>query len=98
MIISRAEIESAISAYHTSVKRKRTTPASVMFDTADRYELSDGTSVLSALAQTIEAEPFFRAGLVAELSHRIAEGRYYVPTDEIVEKLLGRLIAEAIPA
>ena len=92
MIISRAEIESVISAYKT-VKRKSTV-ASVAFDTVDSFERSEAASSLVNLVATVAAEPFYRGGLVDELRHRISEGRYFVPTDEIVEKLLGRLIVE----
>jgi len=47
------------------------------------------------LVAAATAEPFYRADLVEDLRHRIAEGRYFVPTEEIVEKLLGRLIVNA---
>jgi anti-sigma28 factor (negative regulator of flagellin synthesis) len=96
MIISGAEIESAISAYRTSVKRKprsdRSAPA------ADRYDFSDETSMFSHLAAQVASEPYYRPNLVSELQRRVAEGRYFVPSDQIVEKLLGRLFAEALPA
>jgi anti-sigma28 factor (negative regulator of flagellin synthesis) len=33
--------------------------------------------------------------LVNRLRYQISEGRYFVPTEEIVEKLLGRLLVAA---
>ena len=44
---------------------------------------------------TSSPEPFYRHALVEELGRQISEGRYFVPTHEIVEKMLGRLIVEA---
>ena len=97
MIISQAEIESVVSAYRTSAKKKRLRVDSIAFDTADSYEGTGATAMLSAMSSEVLAEPFYRSALVADLRRRIAEGRYYVPADQIVEKLLGRLVATAIP-
>ncbi|GAC1410527.1 MAG: hypothetical protein NVSMB64_19710 [Candidatus Velthaea sp.] len=96
MIISRAEIESAVGAYRTSVKRKPGMDAAT-YD-ADRYEASGGMSALFAFAANVFAEPLYRTNLVAELHRRISEGRYFVPADQIVEKLIGRLVVQAVSA
>jgi anti-sigma28 factor (negative regulator of flagellin synthesis) len=95
MIISRAEIASAISAYKT-VKRK--SPAtSLTFDTTDSFERSDeATSLATDLAAA--SEPFYRPELVERLRRQVSEGRYFVPADQIVEKLLGRLIVQRVAA
>ena len=92
MIISRAEINSAISAYKT-VKRSPTV-ATVAYDTSDTFESSEIASSFAELAQSVAAEPFYRPTLVEDLRRRIREGRYFVPADQIVEKMLGRLIVE----
>ena len=93
MIISRAEIASAISGYKT-VKRKSAVNG---VDTVDSYERSDAAdSLVSILASA--TEPFYRPNLVNSLRRQISEGRYYVPSEAIVEKLLGRLIVEAAVA
>lgn len=92
MIISRAEINSVISAYR-AVKRKSTL-TTVSVDTADSFERSEAASSFGGLVQTA-SEPFYRPDLVEELHRRISEGRYYVPAEEIVDKMLGRLIVEA---
>jgi len=92
MIISRAEIASALSAYKT-VKRK-STDVTAPLDTADSFERSDAASSLGTF-QSAAAEPFYRPALVDHLRHQISEGRYFVPTEEIVEKLLGRLLVAA---
>jgi anti-sigma28 factor (negative regulator of flagellin synthesis) len=92
MIISRAEIASALSAYKT-VKRKSRTAANTLEGT-DSFERSDAASSLVAF-HSVAAEPFYRPALVDNLRHQISEGRYFVPTDEIVERLLGRLLIAA---
>ncbi|GAC1427481.1 MAG: hypothetical protein NVSMB5_22240 [Candidatus Velthaea sp.] len=96
MIISRAEIESAVSAYRTSVKRKSRMDGASR--DADRYEASSDISAFSALAASVFTEPLYRTKLVSELERRISEGRYFVPADQIVEKMIGRLIVEALHA
>jgi anti-sigma28 factor (negative regulator of flagellin synthesis) len=97
MIISRAEIRSAVAAYN-SVKRKSSVN-SLAFDTADSFERSElATAMAGLLHAAANSEPFYRKDLVDELERRISEGRYFVPTEEIVDKLLGRLIVEAAVA
>lgn len=97
MIISRAEIESIISAYRTSnVKRKpRVTAGTAVGPTSDVLELTGEQLNVADLHQAFESQPYYREAVVADLRRRIAEGRYYVPTEQIVEKILGRLIADA---
>ncbi len=91
MIISRAEIASALSAYKT-VKGKANGGASL--DPSDSFEASDAASTLGAY-QSAAAETFYRPDLVDRLRYQISEGRYFVPTEEIVDKLLGRLLVAA---
>lgn len=98
MIISRAEIESAVSAYRTSRKKRAAAAQSVSFDTNDAYVSSSEATTLADLAASIVEEPLYREALVRDLQHRIAEGKYYVPAEQVVEKLLGRLVLEALPA
>ena len=95
MIISRAEIESAVAAYRTAPKRK-TRAGALSYDT-DRTEISESSAALSSFFNEVLAEPFYRTSLVNELQHRISEGKYYVPTDQIVEKMIGRMVVEALP-
>jgi anti-sigma28 factor (negative regulator of flagellin synthesis) len=92
MIISRAEIASALSAYKT-VKRKPATDSAPL-DTTDSFERSDAASSLVTFGSAA-TEPFYRPDLVDRLRYQISEGRYFVPTEEIVEKLLGRLLVAA---
>jgi anti-sigma28 factor (negative regulator of flagellin synthesis) len=101
MIISRAEIESAVSAYRTSRKKKAQSAQSVSFDTAPpdvEYVSSSEASTFAEMASSVTAEPMYREALVKDLQQRIAQGKYYVPSEQIVEKLLGRLVLEALPA
>jgi len=96
MIISRAEIRSAVAAYRT-VKRKSSVDT-LAFDTADSFERSELATAMAEIVHAAIAEPFYRKDLVDDLGRRISEGRYYVPTEDIVDKLLGRLIVEAAVA
>lgn len=96
MIISRTEINSAVSAYR-SVKRKPSV-STLAFDTADRFESSSAAASLAEMLHAVTTEPFYRADLVEDLRRRISEGRYFVPAEQIVDKLLGRLIVEAATA
>ena len=96
MIISRAEIRSAVAAYKT-VKRKPSVDA-LSFDTLDSFERSAAAESLASLAHEAARQPFYRTDVVDGLRRRISEGRYFVPTEEIVDKLLGRLIVEAATA
>jgi anti-sigma28 factor (negative regulator of flagellin synthesis) len=90
MIIPRAEIASAISGYKT-VKRKSAVNGVESVDSYERSEAAD--ALVSVLASS--AEPFYRPKLVEHLRRQISEGRYFVSSEQIVEKLLGRLIVEA---
>src|SRR4030088_1513076 len=92
MIISRAEIASAVSAYRT-VKRKSSV-ASTAVDTKDSFERSEAAAALASVLTTASPEPFYRNDLVEHLKRQISESRYFVPSEQIVEKLLGRLIVE----
>ena len=96
MIISRTEVSSAVSAYR-AVKR-RSNVATISVDTADSFERSGDAATFASLIADVISEPLYRKDLVEDLRRRIAEGRYFVPTDEIVDKLLGRLIVEAATA
>ncbi len=98
MIISRAEIESAVSSYRTSRKRRAQAAQSVSFDTNDAYVSSSEAATMADLAASVVSEPLYRDALVRDLQRRIAEGKYYVPAEQVVEKLLGRLLLEALPA
>jgi anti-sigma28 factor (negative regulator of flagellin synthesis) len=96
MMISRAEIASAVSAYKT-VKRKSSVVASLTFDALDSFERSETAAALGELFSA-GGDAFYRNALVEHLQRQISEGHYFVPSDAIVEKLLGRLIVEAAVA
>ena len=87
MIISRTEVSSAISASRLARKRTPSAPS-------DSYVAGDGFS-LAAFAADVAQSPFFREDLVNELGRRISQGQYFVPSEQIVEKIFGRLFAEA---
>jgi anti-sigma28 factor (negative regulator of flagellin synthesis) len=101
MYINRAEIEAASSAFRASRKRKiaessATEPMTV--ETSDTYVSSGAGASMADLAANVTAEPMYREALVNELARRVSEGKYFVPAEQIVEKLLGRLVLEAMPA
>jgi len=88
MIISRTEVSSAISANRPARKRVASQ------GTSDSYESGEGFS-LSAFAADVISTPFFREELVNELGRRISQGKYFVPSEQIVARILGRIFAEA---
>jgi hypothetical protein len=97
MMISRDEIGFALSAYRNARRQRRREGRALSAGarawyrwTAARWFAACGGSAL--------VEPFYRHGRVAELRLRIAEGRYNVTSEEIAEKLLGRLIVDAATA
>ncbi|MBV8602952.1 MAG: flagellar biosynthesis anti-sigma factor FlgM [Candidatus Eremiobacteraeota bacterium] len=101
MIISRAEIESAVAVYRASLARVRKTSApssgsDVEVVASDSFAPSDEAATLTALREQVIAQPYYRQKLVNELKRRIEEGNYWVPAEQIVEKMLGRLIVENI--
>ena len=98
MIISRAEVESAVSAYRTTRKRRAQAADSVSHDTGDAYVSSMEAATFAELAASVTGEPMYREALVNDLQRRVAEGKYFVPSEHIVEKMLGRLMLEALPA
>jgi anti-sigma28 factor (negative regulator of flagellin synthesis) len=97
MIISRAEIESAVAVYRASLKRvSRTAPPSEIAELSetDSFSPSEEAATLNALRDQVIEKPYYRERLVNKLKRRIEEGNYFVPADQIVEKMLGRLIVE----
>lgn len=52
--------------------------------------------MLTALREQVIAQPYYRQRLVNELKRRIEEGSYWVPAEEIVERMLRRLVVENI--
>ena len=93
MIISRAEIASALTAYKT-VKRK-SNGTLTQLDAADSFEPTDAAASMGLFGALANSEPFYRPDLVDRLRYQISEGRYFVPTEDIVERLLGRLLLAA---
>jgi anti-sigma28 factor (negative regulator of flagellin synthesis) len=93
MMISRAEINSAVSVQRTAKRKPAAGAASAA--AADSFERSDAATSLAAFWSAATAEPFYRHGVVQELGRRISEGQYFVPAEQIVEKLLGRLVVHA---
>ncbi len=91
-MISRAELESVIAARRLKLKRKISSSGEVV--SVDSYDSADFAATLGKLADSVSNEPYFRPSLVADLQRRIAEGRYHVPTERIVERLIGMLRAQ----
>ena len=94
MRISQAEIDSVISVYRT--RAVAATRGAV--DASDAFSISKDALLMSRVRASYERLPDVREDRVRELRRRISEGKYYVPTDLIVEKILGRLVSEAVPA
>jgi anti-sigma28 factor (negative regulator of flagellin synthesis) len=93
MFISRAELASAVSSYRTVKRTSAATAASV--ETGDSFDPSEAAASLGELVASATSEPFYRPALVERLRRQISDGRYHVSTDQIVERLLGRLFLAA---
>ena len=88
MIISRTEIANAVRAYTPWE------PKVIPFPCKASRRLPAQT-ILRARA-AYDALPHLRDTLVLDLQGRIVAGRYFVPANLIVEKLLGRLLIDRI--
>ena len=88
MIISRTEIANAVRAY------RPWEPKVIPFPSRASSRISRSTIVWARTAY--DGLPHLRDTLVLELQGRIVAGRYFVPAEEIVEKLLGRLVIDRI--
>ncbi len=91
-MINRAELESVIAAKRLKLKRSISPSGEVV--SVDSYDSADFAVTLGRLSESILSEPYFRTGLVADLQRRIADGQYYVPSERIVERLIGMLRAQ----
>jgi anti-sigma28 factor (negative regulator of flagellin synthesis) len=93
MKISRAEVRSAVAAYQAA-QRKPQSLDTLGFDSAQAPGSSAARLSLATVAHDAATEPLFRRTMVEALGRRISEGRYFVSSEEIVDRLLGRLIVE----
>jgi anti-sigma28 factor (negative regulator of flagellin synthesis) len=99
MIITRAEIESAVAVYRARlrvIQRSGATSDVEVVTASDSFSPSDEAAMLTALREQVIAQPYYRQRLVNELKRRIEEGSYWVPAEEIVERMLRRLVVENI--
>lgn len=101
MIITRAEIESAVAVYRARLRVIQRSSAAQGSDVevvtaSDSFSPSDEAAMLTALREQVVAQPYYRQRLVNELKRRIEEGSYWVPAEEIVERMLRRLVVENI--
>jgi anti-sigma28 factor (negative regulator of flagellin synthesis) len=99
MIITRAEIESAVAVYRARlrvIQRSGGSSDVEVVTASDSFSPSDEAAMLTALREQVVAQPYYRQRLVNELKRRIEEGSYWVPAEEIVERMLRRLVVENI--
>ena len=92
MRISQTEIDSVIAVYRTRAVAATRGGAA----TLDAVDISTDALVMGKVRSAYERLPDVREERVRELRRRIHEGKYYVPTDLIVEKILGRLATDNI--
>lgn len=91
MYINRTDIDAVVSACHTSRERATNAQETASDDTSDSYvSLAEAASVARSAA-SVTADPIYREALVNELAQRVSTGEYYIPTEQIVAKLLGQL-------
>jgi hypothetical protein len=97
MMISRDEIGFALDAYRNA-RRQHRRDGRALSAGARAWHRWSAARWCAAFGRAALVEPFYRHARVAELRLRIAEGRYDVTSEEIAEKLLGRLIVDAATA
>ena len=88
MIISRTEIANAVSAC------KAWEPNVIPFPSRRGRILKP--HAISLARSAYDTLPQLRVTLVVHLRGRIIAGRYFVPAELIVEKILGRLLIDRI--
>jgi Anti-sigma-28 factor, FlgM len=100
MMISRTEIESVLAAFRAARMRETPYAPSLSYDTepVSGGETSTAAAAYAKLAAIVTAEPLYREERVTDLQQLIADGSYHVPGEQIVDKLLGRLVTDALPA
>lgn len=93
MIMSQAEIAAAKSA----LRARR--PRHERWDSAEPPPPRghDVPELLSACADRLPLEVTYRDSLVSRLQRCVGNGTYAPPAGEIVDQLLGRLTAAALP-
>jgi len=94
MRISQTEIDSVIAVYRT--RAVAATRGASGLDPSDAVDISRDALLMGKVRSAYERLPDVREERVRELRRRIQEGKYYVPTDMLVEKLLGRLTSDVI--
>ncbi|TAM76055.1 flagellar biosynthesis anti-sigma factor FlgM [bacterium] len=92
MRISATELQSVIAVYKTGGLPRSQGGATVM----DAAEISLDGAALLAIRKAYDRLPDVREDRVRELRRRVSEGKYYIPTEEIVEKILGRLTVDSM--
>ena len=92
MMISQAEIALALAAYRLRPAGHRSRRITAAQRARHRWSAA---SVLELLGRVALGEPFYRHSRVDDLRLRIAQGSYAVSSEDIVEKLLGRLLVDA---
>lgn len=97
MMISRDEIGFALGAYRNAHRQHRREDR-VLSAGARAWLRWSAARWCAAFGRAALIEPFYRPARVAELRLRIAEGSYDVTSEEIADKLLGRLLVDAATA
>jgi hypothetical protein len=93
MMISRDEIGVALHAYRR--ERGQRSERNALSAASRAWHRWSAPRWFAAFGRAALIEPFYRHGRVAELRVQIAEGSYDVPSEDIAEKLLGRLLVDA---
>jgi len=100
MMISRAQINQILKVYKTSSvgKLNPSTRVGERFpeEETDALHISVSPQDVSMVKSVIKTVPDVREEKVRDVSRRIREGTYRVKSEEVAEKLLGRLMADRL--
>lgn len=99
MKISHGQIDGLLKAYTQQVQRKSgaAIPAAEARTLGvDKLTLSDRMRKIQMVRETIARTPDVRSDRVQELAKAVADGKYVVKSEDIAEKILGRVLADKL--
>lgn len=96
MIISRAQVDQVLRTYLRSAAENRTQRTTRDFGTSgDAVAISADASRIAELVNRAKEFPEVRAERVSELRESIRSGRYEVSPQDVADKWVQRLLADA---
>lgn len=98
MIVSSSQIQKVLKLYGEQSKISKNTNADTTgsIQKKDEVILSSEAQGFGQIMQTLNGLPAVREDRVKDLSEQISTGKYNVTSQEIAEKMLGRLAVDRL--